>query len=112
VATPVVRRSSTSASALVFACALVVLSMWKVDRGLTERRLTSFNGNDAASTSFRHFKALDQSRSELYSLLATAREESGVTEAWSEEVRRLTLLSLMVYATGDGNRRYVCVLKV
>jgi hypothetical protein len=110
-ATPVVRRSGMSASTLVLACVLVLLSLWKVDTGLTARRLTSFERHDVDSTSFRSSTAPDEARAKLYRFLATAGEKSAssssgdVIESGNEEVRRLTLLSLMVYATGDGIRR-------
>jgi hypothetical protein len=50
-ATSFIRDSSSSAFALVLAYSLVLLSLWKVDTGLAERRpSTALEGSSAVKT--------------------------------------------------------------
>jgi hypothetical protein len=112
-ATPVIRSSNSSAYALVLAYALIVLSLWKVDMGLVGRPgFTAWDGDNAVARRFAPTQIADESRSEVYRLLASTLERSdtpasaGVgTEPQNEERRRLAALALMVYVTGDGIRR-------
>ena len=111
-ATSFFRDSSSSAFALVLAYALVILSLWKVDTGLGGRQsLTASEGSGVIKITLPLRNVPDESSSELYRLLISTPEQSNVwsaenrTEAQNEEVRRLTALSLIVYATGDGIKR-------
>jgi hypothetical protein len=110
-ATSFIRDSSSSAFALVLAYSLVLLSLWKVDTGLAERRpSTALEGSSAVETTLTPPKAPEESSSELYRLLVSTPEQSdgrsteNGTEA-NEEVRRLTALSLILYVTEDGIKR-------
>ena len=114
-ATPNLRDSSSSAYALALAYGLVVLSLWNVHMGLVGRPWLAPppTSNNTVGTSFTPTKAADESRSQVYRLLTSVVEPSAVnssvaagTEAENEEARRLTALSLIVYVTGDGIRRY------
>jgi hypothetical protein len=105
--------SSSSAFALVLAYALVILSLWKVDTGLVGRRSsTAFEGSGVIKTTLAPPNAPDESRSELYRLLASTSEQFHIrlagngTEAQNEEVRRLMAVSLILYVTEDGIKRY------
>jgi hypothetical protein len=111
-ATP--NSSNSSAYALLLAYALVVLSLWKVDTGLIGRPgSTAGGGNNTVATRFAPSRtADDDSRSEVYHLLASMLEASDATpsaaigaDAQNEELRRLAALTLMVYVAGDGIRR-------
>jgi hypothetical protein len=105
--------SNNSAYALVLAYALVVLSLWKVDLGLVgQPGFTAWGGNNAVATRFAPTRTADDSRSEVYHLLASMLEPSDATpsaavgaDPQNEELRRLAALTLMVYVAGDGIRR-------
>lgn len=112
-ATSFIRDSSSSAFALVLAYSLIILSLWKVDTGLAERQSSAtVEGSSAVKTTLAPPKAPDESSSELYRLLVSTPEQFHVslagngTEAQNEEVRRLTTLSLILYVTEDGIKRY------
>jgi hypothetical protein len=112
-AAPKSTSSNSSAYALILVYALVVLSLWKVDTGLVGRPgSTAWHGNNAVATRFAPTQIADESRSEVYRLLAPMLEPSDATlsagtrtEPQNEELRRLTALALIVYGTGDGIRR-------
>ena len=60
---PVIRSSNSSAYALFLAYALIVLSLWKVDIGLTGRTgLTVSSGNNVVATRFAPLKPPDEAR--------------------------------------------------
>ena len=111
-ATSFIRDSSSSAFALVLAYSLIILALWKVDTGLAERQSsTAVEGSSAVKTTFAPPKAPDESSSELYRLLVSTPEQSDVRSIKNgieanEEVRRLTALSLILYVTEDGIKRY------
>jgi hypothetical protein len=69
-------------------------------------------GNNAVAKRFAPTRTKDDSRSEVYRLLASVLEQSDATasaadgtEPQNEERRRLAALALMVYVAGDGIRR-------
>jgi hypothetical protein len=110
--------NSTSRNAslysLVLAYALIVLSLWKVDTGLVGRPQFTFRQGDSAvvRTTLAPTAAGDESRSEVYRLLASLLERSDAApsagvgaDLENEELRRLTALALMVYAAGNGIKR-------
>jgi hypothetical protein len=105
--------SNSSAYALILAYGLVILSLWKVDTGLVGRPgFTAWGGNNAVATRFAPTPTADDSRSEVYRLLASMLEPSDATpsaaveaDPQNEELRRLAALTLMVYVAGDGIRR-------
>ena len=69
---------ATSFYSLVLAYALIVLSLWKVDMGLVGRPgLTSWGGDSA--TRLAPTAAGDESRSEVFRLLASLFELSDAT---------------------------------
>ena len=72
--------SATSFYSLVLAYALIVLSLWKVDMGLVGRPgLTSWGGDSAVVTRLAPTAAGDESRSEVFRLLASLFELSDAT---------------------------------
>jgi hypothetical protein len=105
--------SNSSAYPLLLAYALIVFSLCKVDTGLVGRRgFTAWDGNNAVATRFAPIPTADDSRSEVYRLLASVLEQSDATpsaaveaDPQNEELRRLAALTLMVYVAGDGIRR-------
>jgi hypothetical protein len=105
--------SNSSAYALILAYILIVLSLWKLDTGLIGRPgFTAWGGNNAVATRFAFTGTADESRSEVYRVLASVLEQSDAApspgiavDPEDEELRRLTALALMIYATGDGIRR-------
>ena len=110
-ATSFIRDSSSSASALVLAYSLIILALWKVDTGLAERQPSTAVEGSAVKTTLAPPKAPDESSSELYRLLVSTPEQSYVRSIENgieanEEVRRLTALSLILYVTEDGIKRY------
>jgi hypothetical protein len=113
-ATPIIRSSNSSAYALILAYALIVLSLWKVDMGLVGRPgFIAWGGDNAVARRFAPIQTADESRSQVYRLLASTLERSDTTSAGvgvgtepqNEERRRLAALALMVYGSGDGIRR-------
>jgi hypothetical protein len=105
---------NTSLYSLVLAYALIVLSLWKVDTGLVGRPQFTFRQGDSVvvRTTLAPTAAGDESRSEVYRLLASLLEPSdtppspgGGADPQNEELRRLTALALMVYAAGNGIKR-------
>ena len=107
-AAPNSTSSNSSAYAVILAHILLVLSLWKLDAGLVGRPgFTAWN-----ATTFAPTRTADESRSEVYRVLASVLEQSDATpspviavDPEDEELRRLTALALMIYATGDGIRR-------
>ena len=72
--------SATSFYSLVLAYAVIVLSAWKVDMGLVGRPgLTSWGGDSAVVTRLAATAAGDESRSEVFRLLASLFELSDAT---------------------------------
>jgi hypothetical protein len=112
-AAPNSTSSNSSAYAVILAYILLVLSLWKLDAGLVGRPgFTAWGGNNAVATRFAPTLTADESRSEVYRILASVLEQSDATpspgiavDPEDEELRRLTALALMIYATGDGIRR-------
>jgi hypothetical protein len=112
-AAPNSTSSNSSAYALILAYILVVLSLWKIDTGLVGRpEFTAWGGNNAVATRFAPTPTADDSRSEVYRLLASTLEQFDAmpsaaigADPQNEELRRLTAVALMVYVTGDGIRR-------
>jgi len=73
---------------------------------------TARGGDNAVARRFTFAQTADESRSEVYRLLASTLERSDTTasagvgtEPQNEERRRLATLALMVYVSGDGIRR-------
>jgi hypothetical protein len=89
----------------MLAYALILLSLWKVDMGLAGRPgFTAWGGDNPVARRFASAQTADESRSEVYRLLASTLEGSDTTpsagvgtEPQNEERRRLTALALMVY---------------
>jgi hypothetical protein len=105
-------RSDASAYPLFLACALIFLSLWKVDMGLTgSTGLAASGGDNIVATRFAHVESLDEWRTDAR-LLVSMLEKSSVNpsntigiDARNEEVRRAAALALMVYVAGNGARR-------
>src|SRR5687768_6021771 len=102
---------NTSLYFLILAYALIVFSRWKVDTGLVGRPQFTFRQGDSVvvRTTLAPKAAGDESRSEVYRLLASLFELSDATasagvgaDLENEELRRLTALALMVYVVGNG----------
>jgi hypothetical protein len=91
---------------LVLAYALVLLSLWRVDRGLVEQQSVPSRG-DIGVTSLAPPQFASRSHPRAASLEDLAFGSWGAIqmESEGEEVRRKTTVALMVYATGNGIRR-------
>jgi hypothetical protein len=79
-AAPNITSSNRSPYSLVLAYALIVLSLSKVDAGLVGRPgFTSWKADSGVATRLSATAAADESRSEVYRLLASIVEPSDAT---------------------------------
>ena len=100
---------STSAYALFFAYALIVLSLLNADMAIVRRPfLYTSVGNNAGARSFAPPKAVDYPRPQLYRLPRSlgSSVRSGA-EADNAQVRRIAAAALMVTLLELNGRRFM-----
>ena len=107
-ADPASTAAGTPSYALVLALAyaLVLLSLWRVDRGLVEQQSVPSRG-DIGVTRLAppQFGSRSHSRAASLEDLAFGSWGAIPIESENEEIRRKATVALMVYATGNGVRR-------
>ena len=104
---------STSAYALFFAYALVVVSLLNADMAIVRRPfLYTSDGNNAGTRSFALPKAVDYPRPQLYRLPTGEQFTLGSSvrsgaEADNAQVRRIAAVALMVTLLELNGRRFM-----